>query len=85
MLRYTPVVKHEASDSATSKPDKKPITVRLDRTAYDGLFSAFTEEYGLTDLAAGEILILYALPRRYEAMEEFTRERRRKAAEPQID
>jgi hypothetical protein len=61
------------------KPSKKQLSVRLDWTVYDGVFSAFKAEYGFTDLAAAEILLLYALPRRYEAVEEFTRERRRLA------
>ena len=83
MVRYKPVSEQETSKSTGAKPERKQISVRLDMTLYEGVFSAFTQEYGLTDLSAGEILILYALPRRYEAVEEFTRERRRRAKETQ--
>ena len=80
MISYGPVTSHESGESTADKSGKKQITVRLDRTVYDGLFSSFKREYGFTDLSASEILLLYALPRRYEAVEEFTRERRRIAA-----
>ncbi len=66
--------------TALGRPDKKHITVRLDWTVYEGVFAAFKQEYGFTDLSAGEILMLYALPRRYEAVEEFTRGRRQATA-----
>lgn len=82
MVLYRSVTDEESSGTSAAKSGKKQISVRLDWTVYDGLFAAFKQEYGFTDLSAGEILILYALPRRYEAVEEFTRERRREGAPP---
>jgi hypothetical protein len=76
---YWSVAEQEPGESSADKSGKKQISVRLDWTIYDGVFSAFKREYGFTDLSAAEILILYALPRRYEAVEEFTRARRRDA------
>jgi len=77
---------NESGGKADERPTRKQISVRLDMSIYDGIFSSFKGEYGFTDLAAAEILILYALPRRYEAVEEYTRERRRVAvAEGRLD
>jgi len=80
MLVFKPVTAKPPGESPADKSDKKQISVRLDWTVYDGRFAAFKREYGFTDLSAGEILILYALPRCYEAVEEYTRERRRASA-----
>lgn len=77
MVFYWSVDEQESDELAPGKSAKKQISVRLDWTVYDGIFADFKREYGFTDLSATEILILYALPRRYEAVEEFTRERRR--------
>ncbi len=79
MVLYRSVAEQEPGESSADKPGRKQISVRLDMTVYDGVFSAFRREYGFTDLSAAEILILYALPRRYEAVEDFTRGRRRDA------
>lgn len=82
VLLYRSVSEHKPAGPSQDRPEKKQISVKLDMTVYDGLFATFKHEYGFTDLVAGEILMLYALPRRYEAVEEFTRELRRKAKEP---
>jgi hypothetical protein len=79
VLSYGFVSENEPGGSASDKAGRKQISVRLNMTVYEGVFSSFKREYGFTDLSAAEILILYALPRRYEAIEEFTRERRRAA------
>ena len=80
MIPYRSVNPKEPGEAAQGKTEKKQLSVRLDWTVYDGVFCDFKREYGFTDLSAAEILILYALPRRYEAVEEFTRERRRVGA-----